>query len=165
MKPGDASNVRSRHFRSDGSTPGHTDFSCCIPATTKLCNTASSLLCSHTVNSLLLSAQHCLCFILSTTTCQLSCSRMASQDHLQEVQQEIKGVLEKISEMETSLAAAEEAGVVYKVRFLCDRLVQLDRGWVALQEKVNKLMIAQPGVGQPCFHWFHCLVLVVISHR
>ncbi len=80
---------------------------------------------------------------------------MASQARLQEVQQEIKAVLEKISEMETSLAATEEAEDMDKVRFLRDRLVQLGRGWTTLQEKENKLMVAQPGVGQHCFH---CLV-------
>ena len=62
----------------------------------------------------------------------MSRCRMASLAPLQEVQQEIKAVLEKVSEVETSLAAAEEAEDMDKLRFLRDRLVQLDRERVAL---------------------------------
>ncbi len=75
---------------------------------------------------------------------------MASQDH-QEVQQELKAVHEKVSEMETSLAAAEKAKDMDKVKFLRARLVQLDRECVLLREKENKLMLAQLG-GQHCFY-------------
>ena len=74
---------------------------------------------------------------------------MASQDQLQEVQQQIEAVLDKVSEMETSLAAAEEAVDGDRVRFLRDRLVQLDKGWVILREEKNKLTVAQTG-GQHC---------------
>lgn len=81
---------------------------------------------------------------------------MASQDRL------IKDVLEEISKMQTSNAAAEEAKDMDKVRFLREWLVQLGRGWIILQEKEIRLMVAQPGVGQ---HFFHCLVQVVISRR
>ena len=75
--------------------------------------------------------------------------RMASLAPLQEVQQEIKAVLEKVSELETSLAAAKQAGDDDEVRFLRDRLVQLDRERVVLREKENKLMVVQSG-GQHC---------------
>ncbi|KAL0052337.1 hypothetical protein WJX82_000522 [Trebouxia sp. C0006] len=71
--------------------------------------------------------------------------RMASLAPLQEVQQEIKAVLEKVSELETSLAAAKQAGDDDEVRFLRDRLVQLDRERVVLREKENKLMVVQSG--------------------
>ncbi len=74
---------------------------------------------------------------------------MASQDQLQEVQQQIEAVLEKVSEMETSLAAAEEAADGDKVRFLRNLLEQLYRERVVLREEKNKLMVAQPG-GQHC---------------
>ncbi len=74
---------------------------------------------------------------------------MARRDHLQEVQQQIEAVLEKVSEMETSLAAAEEAGDGDKLKFLRDRLVQLDRERVVLREEKNKLMVVRPG-GQHC---------------
>ena len=77
---------------------------------------------------------------------------MASLAPLQEVQQEIKAVLEKVSEVEISLAAAEEAEDMDKVRFLRDRLVQLDRERVALREEKNKFMVIQSG-GQ---HWLTC---------
>ncbi len=81
---------------------------------------------------------------------------MASQDQLQEVQQEIKAIVGEVSEVKTSLAAAEEAGDGDKVRFLRDRLVQLDRKEIVLRgervllrEKENKLTVPQTG-GQ---HW------------
>lgn len=53
----------------------------------------------------------------------MSYSMMVCEDHLQEMQQELKAVLKDI----TSLAAAEEAGDMDRVRFLRDRLVQQDR--------------------------------------
>ena len=56
---------------------------------------------------------------------------MASQDH-QEVQQERKAVLDRVSEMETSLAAAEKAKDMDKVKFLRARPVQLDKECVLL---------------------------------
>ncbi len=75
---------------------------------------------------------------------------MASLAPLQEVQQQIMAVVEKVSEMETSLAAAEEAADGDKVRFLRNRLEQLDRKEVMLREEKNKLMDIQSG-GQHCF--------------
>ena len=68
-------------------------------------------------------------------------------------------VLGGVSEVKTSLAAAEEAGDGDKVRFLRDRLVQLDRKQVILRENENKLMVTQPG-GQQCLpcHKSHILV-------
>ncbi len=80
---------------------------------------------------------------------------MADQDRLQEVQQDIKAVLGQILETQTSLAAAEEAEDMDKVKFLRGWLIQLGTGWIMLQEKDTKLMVAKPGVGQ---HFFHCLV-------
>ena len=77
---------------------------------------------------------------------------MASLAPLQEVQQQIMAVVEKVSEMETSLAAAKQAGDDDEVRFLRDRLVQLDRERVARREEKNKLMDIQSG-GQ---HWLTC---------
>ncbi|KAL0046151.1 hypothetical protein WJX82_004094 [Trebouxia sp. C0006] len=47
--------------------------------------------------------------------------------------------------METSLAAAEEAADGDKVRFLRNRLEQLDRKEVMLREEKNKLMDIQSG--------------------
>ncbi|DBB15284.1 TPA: hypothetical protein ACH3X3_003539 [Trebouxia sp. C0006] len=70
---------------------------------------------------------------------------MASLAPLQEVQQQIMAVVEKVSEMETSLAAAEEAADGDKVRFLRNRLEQLDRKEVMLREEKNKLMDIQSG--------------------
>ena len=77
---------------------------------------------------------------------------MASQNQLQEVQQEIKAVVGEVSEVKTSLAAAKEAGDGNKDRFLRDRLVQLDSEWVVLREEKNKLNVAQTE-GQ---HWLPC---------
>ena len=79
----------------------------------------------------------------------MSRCRMGSQAPLQEVQQEIKAVVGEVSEAKASLAAAEEAGDMDKVRFLRDRLVQLDRKEVLLREEKNKLMVVQSG-GQHC---------------
>ncbi len=76
---------------------------------------------------------------------------MASQNQVQEVQQQIEAVVGEVSEVKTSLAAAEEAADGDKVRFLRDRLVQLDRERVILREKENKLLVVQSG-GQHCFH-------------
>lgn len=70
---------------------------------------------------------------------------MASQNQVQEVQQQIEAVVGEVSEVKTSLAAAEEAADGDKVRFLRDRLVQLDRERVVLCEKENKLMVVQSG--------------------
>ncbi len=57
---------------------------------------------------------------------------MASQNQVQEVQQQIEAVVGKVSELETSLAAAEEAADGDKVRFLRNLLEQLYREKVAL---------------------------------
>ena len=57
---------------------------------------------------------------------------MASQNQVQKVQQQIEVVVGKVSELETSLAAAEEAADGDKVRFLRNLLEQLYREKVAL---------------------------------
>ncbi|KAL0047993.1 hypothetical protein WJX82_005218 [Trebouxia sp. C0006] len=75
--------------------------------------------------------------------------RMASQNQVQEVQQQIEAVVGEVSEVKTSLAAAEEAADGDKVRFLRDRLVQLDRERVILREKENKLLVVQSGASGP----------------
>ena len=75
--------------------------------------------------------------------------RMPSQAPLQEVQQEIQAVVVEVSQVKTSLAAAEEAGDEDELKILRDRLVQLDRKEVVLREKENKLTVAQLG-GQHC---------------
>ncbi|DBB11837.1 TPA: hypothetical protein ACH3X3_005985 [Trebouxia sp. C0006] len=74
---------------------------------------------------------------------------MASQNQVQEVQQQIEAVVGEVSEVKTSLAAAEEAADGDKVRFLRDRLVQLDRERVILREKENKLLVVQSGASGP----------------
>ena len=74
---------------------------------------------------------------------------MASQDQLQEGQQEVKAVVEEVSEVKTSLPAAKEAGDGDKDRILCDRLVQLDRTEIVLRETENRLMVVHSG-GQHC---------------
>ena len=79
----------------------------------------------------------------------MSRCRMASLAPLQEVQQQIMAVVEKVSEMETSLAAAKQAGDDDEVKHLRNLLEQLDRERVALREEKNKLMVIQSG-GQ---HW------------
>lgn len=72
------------------------------------------------------------------------------------MQQQNEAVVGEVSEVKTSLAAAEEAADGDKVGFLRDRLVQLDRKEVILREKDNKLMVVQSG-GQHCFttHLLH----------
>ena len=81
---------------------------------------------------------------------------MASLAPLHEVQQQIMAVVEKVSERETSLAAAKQAGDDDEVKHLRDRLVQLDRERVALREKENQLMVIQSGGQRPAkraFAW------------
>ena len=74
---------------------------------------------------------------------------MASLAPLQEVQQQIMAVVEKVSEMETSLAAAKQAGDDDEVKYLRDRLEHLDRERIILREMENKLTVTLPG-GQHC---------------
>jgi len=75
---------------------------------------------------------------------------MASQNQVQEVQQQIEAVVGEVSEVKTSLVAAEEAADGDKVRFLRNLLEQLYRKEVVLREEKNKLMDIQSG-GQHCF--------------
>ncbi len=76
---------------------------------------------------------------------------MASQNQVQEVQQQIEAVVGEVSEVKTSLAAAKQAGDDDEVKHLRNLLEQLYRKEVILREKENKLMVVQPG-GQHCFH-------------
>ncbi len=77
---------------------------------------------------------------------------MTSQ--LQAVQQQIEDVLGEVSEVKTTLAAAEQAEDGEQVRFLRNRLEQLDRKENNLREKENILLRAQPG-GQHCTYCHH----------
>jgi len=76
---------------------------------------------------------------------------MASQNQVQEVQQQIEAVVGEVSEVKTSLAAAKQAGDDDEVKHLRNLLEQLYRKEVILREKENKLMVVQSG-GQHCFH-------------
>ena len=76
---------------------------------------------------------------------------MASQNQVQEVQQQIEAVVGEVSEVKTSLAAAKQAGDDDEVKHLRNLLEQLYREKVASREEKNKLTVTQPG-GQHCFH-------------
>ena len=68
---------------------------------------------------------------------------MSNQKQIQEVQQQINVVLEEVSEMNITPAAAEHADNGEKVRFLRKRLLQLGGRLEKLDENKNRLLRAQ----------------------
>ena len=72
---------------------------------------------------------------------------MLSQTQVENVQQQIEGVVQEISEMKASLSAAKQAGDREEVNFLRIQLEQLYKKEVALRDKENLLLRAQQGGG------------------
>ena len=72
---------------------------------------------------------------------------MSSQTQVEGVQQLIADVVRKVSDLEASLLAAEQAGDGDKVCFLRIQLEQLYKEKVALRDKENLLLRAQQGGG------------------
>ena len=70
---------------------------------------------------------------------------MSGQTQFEGVQQLIADVARKVSDLEASLVAAEQAGDGGKVSFLRTQLEQLYKKDVALQEEKNLLLRAQGG--------------------
>ena len=66
---------------------------------------------------------------------------------LEAVRQQIAGVGRGVSNLEASLAAAEQAGNDLKVEFLRDRLKTMDKKEVALPEQETILLRAQQAGG------------------
>ena len=79
---------------------------------------------------------------------------MSSPTQIENVQQQIEGVAQEVSEVKASLSAAELAGDGDKVSFLRERLTQLDKKEVALREEKNILLRAQQG-GEHCSLFCH----------
>ena len=78
---------------------------------------------------------------------------MSGAEQVESVQQEIADVVRKVSDLEASLSAAEQAGDGDKVSFLRSQLQQLYKEKVALREKENLLLRAhQGGEHCPLFH-------------
>ncbi|KAL0039221.1 hypothetical protein WJX77_011871 [Trebouxia sp. C0004] len=74
---------------------------------------------------------------------------MSSQTQVENVQQQIEGAAQEVSEVKASLSAAKHAGDGDEVNFLRIQLEQLYKKEVALREKENLLLRAQQG-GGPC---------------
>lgn len=70
---------------------------------------------------------------------------MSGENQSDGVQQQIADVIQKSSELETSLAEAEQDGDGPKVSFLRTQLEQLYKARVALQKEKNILLKLQPG--------------------
>ncbi|DBB00786.1 TPA: hypothetical protein ACH3X1_000718 [Trebouxia sp. C0004] len=71
---------------------------------------------------------------------------MSSQTQVENVQQQIEGAAQEVSEVKASLSAAKHAGDGDEVNFLRIQLEQLYKKEVALREKENLLLRAQQGV-------------------
>ena len=87
---------------------------------------------------------------------------MSSPIQIQKVQQQIEGVAQEVSEVKTSLSAAEQAGDGDKVSFLRIQLEQLYKKEVALHEVKNILLRAQQG-GEHCSLFCHQLLSVCVT--
>ncbi len=74
---------------------------------------------------------------------------MSNREQAQEVQQQINVVLGEVSEVEITLAAAEQADNGEKVRFLRGRLEKLDSQLVSLREEKTLVLRGQQG-GEHC---------------
>ena len=72
---------------------------------------------------------------------------MSSEVQLESVQQQIADVGRAVSDLEASVAGAEQAGDDRKVEFLRDRLKTMDKKEVALREEKNLLLRAQQNGG------------------
>lgn len=73
---------------------------------------------------------------------------MSNREEVQAVQQQIDFVLEEVTEVKVTLAAAEQADNQEKVRHLRSRLEQLEREENNLRELKNLLLTGQQG-GEP----------------
>lgn len=73
---------------------------------------------------------------------------MSSQTQVQDVQQQIEGVNDEVSEVKASLAAAKKDGDKEEVRSLYTQLEQLYKERVVLRDKENLLLRAQQGGGR-----------------
>ena len=82
--------------------------------------------------------------------------RMSSQTQVKNVQQQIEGVAQEVSEVTASLSAAKQAGDREEVNFLRIQLEQLYKKEVALRDEKNLLLRAQQGGG-------HDLILITCS--
>ncbi len=68
---------------------------------------------------------------------------MLSQTQVENVQQQIEGAAQEVSEVKASLSAAKHAGDGDEVKFLRTQLEQLYKKEVALREEKNLLLRAQ----------------------
>ena len=80
----------------------------------------------------------------------------AGQTEVENVQQQIEGVAQEVSEVTASLSAAKQAGDREEVNFLRIQLEQLYKKEVALRDEKNLLLRAQQGGG-------HDLILITCS--
>ena len=88
---------------------------------------------------------------------------MSGADQVEGVQQQIADVVRQVSDLETALSAAKQAGDGDEVSFIRTQMEQLYKKEVALHEKENLLLRAQQG-GRDCSLLHHqCLSIYMTS--